>query len=113
MSLTGPLVLSLLVAGAASLLAVPLGTWLGWWLHRTRSRWRTLVDALVLVPLVLPPSVTGWILLKLTGREGPVGALADAVLGFGVAFTPAAAVLAAAVVALPLMAKGEIGRAHV
>jgi molybdate transport system permease protein len=65
-----------------------------------------LVDTLVLVPLVLPPSVVGYLLLLTFGRQGPIGSVLERVFNVRLVFTSAGASLAAAVVALPLMAKG-------
>ncbi len=59
----------------------------------------------MLLPLVLPPSVIGFFLVVLFGRRGPVGRLLEGALGVRVIFTPAAAVIASAVVALPLLVK--------
>jgi molybdate transport system permease protein len=102
-----PLPLSLVVTSLAMIPALPFGLWLGWRQHRARYRGRALVDALLLVPLVLPPTVVGYLLLLVLGRTGPLGRLSEALLGAGIAFSPAAAVIAASVVALPLMAKAS------
>ncbi len=93
--------LSLEVAALAVALALVPGTLLGYALARGRFRGRALVDALVLLPLVLPPSVIGYLLLVLLGSGGPVGRLT----GWHIPFTFPAAVIAATVVALPLFAK--------
>lgn len=101
------LLISLRVALAALVVVVPLGVAIGWWLARGRDSWRrSLVDSLVVLPMVLPPSVTGFYLLTLFGRRGPVGALLERLFGVRLVFTSAGAALAAGVVALPLMAKG-------
>jgi molybdate transport system permease protein len=98
---TAPLLLSLQVGLLAALLGLGPAAGIGWWLARTRSPWRPLVTTAVLLPLVLPPVVTGWLLLALLGRRSLVGGALDA-LGLGVPFTPAAAVIAAVIVGLPL-----------
>lgn len=64
---------------------------------------KDVLDALFLLPLVLPPVVTGFLLLVLLGKRGLIGAFLRRTLGWELIFTPAAAVLAASVVAFPLM----------
>jgi len=72
------------------------------WRLRFRSRWADLLDGFFLLPLVLPPTVVGFVLLLLLGRNGPVGGLLWE-LGAAVVFTWPATVIAATVVAFPLM----------
>ena len=91
-----PILLSARVAGLATLLTVLLGTPLAWWLGRTRFRGRALVENVVLLPLVLPPTVLGYYLLVLVNRSAPVGQLMARV-GLELAFTWRGAVLAATV----------------
>lgn len=98
-----PLLLSLRVAAEALLLVGVLGTLAARLTTRRPFPGRELLDALFVLPLVLPPVVTGFALLVLLGREGPVGAVLDRWLGVRLVFTPLAAVLAAAVVSFPLM----------
>jgi molybdate transport system permease protein len=95
--------LSLSIALAATALVALLGVPLAFFLARRRFPGRSLLEALLLLPLVLPPTVVGYVLVLLIGRHGPVGRLVEAAGGSGLLFTPAAAVLAAAVVALPLL----------
>jgi molybdate transport system permease protein len=97
---------SLRVIIPALVFVVPLGAGVGFFLSRARGIRRAVVDATVLVPLVLPPSVVGYLLLILFGRQGPFGAPLDHLLGVRLVFTAAGASVAAAAVALPLMAKG-------
>jgi len=93
--------LSLLVSAAATLLLLPTSLLLAWLLSRRSGWWRRPLEIAVTLPLVLPPTVTGFVLLLVFGRYGPVGRLL-APLGLEVAFTAGAAVLACFVVALPL-----------
>ena len=97
--------LSLRVSVAAVALTLPLAYALAWLLARRRFPGRLLLDALVHMPLVLPPVVTGWLLLLLFGRNGPVGAWLDAQFGVTLVFRWTGAALAAAVMALPLMVR--------
>jgi molybdate transport system permease protein len=93
--------LSVAIGLAATVLGLPFAVGLGYWLARTRSPWRVVVSIAVFLPLVLPPVVTGWLLLALLGRNAPLGSLLSAV-GLPVPFTPGAAVVAAVVVGMPL-----------
>jgi molybdate transport system permease protein len=100
-----PILLSLRVALLALALVGPLGIALAFVQARRRYPLRRLVDALVLLPLVLPPSVVGFLLVLIFGRRGLVGGALEAALGVRLVFTPAAAVIASAVVALPILVK--------
>ncbi len=99
------LALSLRVAVLATIVTLPCGIAIGYWLARTTSRLRWLVETVVSVPLVLPPVVTGFVLLVLFGRNGPIGGFLERVFGVQVAFTWVGAALAAGVVAFPLMVR--------
>jgi len=100
-----PLALSLRIAVLATLIAVLLGVPLAWVLARRRFPGRDVVGVLVVLPMVLPPTVLGYYLLLLIGRQGPVGRLAEAV-GLGrIVFTPTAAVIAAVVASLPFLVR--------
>lgn len=95
--------LSLRVAGAAVALSWPFGMALAYVLARRRGAVPFLVENLIQVPLVLPPVVTGLLLLIVLGPEGPVGRWLEGILGVQIAFSAVGAALAAAVVAFPLM----------
>jgi molybdate transport system permease protein len=95
-----PVALSLRVAACAMLLCGPVGLALAWLQARKRYPLARVVDALILLPLVLPPTVVGFFLILAFGARGPLGAL-----GLRVIFTPVAAVIASAVVALPILVK--------
>jgi molybdate transport system permease protein len=97
--------LSLLVAALATVLVALLGTWAGWTLARRSFRGRELLDALLHLPLVLPPTVTGYYLIVLLGRRGWLGASLYDWTGWAVPFTWVACVLASATMALPLMVR--------
>jgi len=99
------LVLSIRVAIAATLLNALIGIPLAYLLARHAFRGRALVDLLVTLPLVLPPTVTGYYLIVLLGRRGWLGAPVYAATGWSVAFTWYAAVIAATVMALPLLVR--------
>lgn len=101
-----PLSVSLRVVALALVFVIPIGGALGLLLARGRGPLRSVVDALVLIPLVLPPSVVGYLLLVLFGRQGAIGGALERAFGVRLVFSTAGAALATASVALPLMAKG-------
>ncbi|MFN3843472.1 MAG: molybdate ABC transporter permease subunit [Rehaibacterium terrae] len=78
-----------------------LGTPLAWWLAHTRSRWRAAVEALVALPLVLPPTVLGFYLLVALGPRGPVGGLLEALGGTHLAFTFTGILIGSVLYSLP------------
>ena len=100
-----PIALSLRVAALAMLAVAPLGLAVAWLQARRRYALRRAVDAAILLPLVLPPSVLGFLLVLLLGRRGPLGRALEAWLDVRVIFSPAAAVIASAVVAFPVLVK--------
>lgn len=99
-----PLLLSLKVAGWATALDLVLGVAAGYALARWRSGARDVVDSLLTLPLVLPPTVLGYYLLVLLGRRGVLGAWLDRI-GIQFVFTWQGAVIASMVVAFPLILK--------
>ncbi|WP_027157601.1 molybdate ABC transporter permease subunit [Methylobacter luteus] len=91
------------VAGLATVLMLILGTPLAWWLARTTSRWKGVCNALVALPLVLPPTVLGFYLLILMGPSGPIGQLTTQ-LGLGtLPFTFGGLVVASVLYSLPFV----------
>ena len=100
-----PLWLSLKVASVATLIALIAGMALGWVFARTRLPGKTLFEAVCMLPLVLPPTVLGYYILVLMGRRGPVGAFLREHFDYTVIFSWHGAVIASAVVALPLVLK--------
>jgi molybdate transport system permease protein len=97
--------LSLRVSAVAIGLALPIAFALAWLLARVRFPGKVLVDAVVHLPLVLPPVVTGWLLLLAFGANGPAGRFFAETLGVTFMFRWTGAALAAAVMALPLMVR--------
>ncbi len=91
------------VAGYATLLMMLLGTPLAWWLARTTSRWKGVCNALVALPLVLPPTVLGFYLLVMMGPNGAIGRLTTE-LGLGtLPFTFPGLVVASVLYSLPFV----------
>jgi molybdate transport system permease protein len=102
-----PLVLSLKVASAATLLALLFGIALGWLVARTRLPGRSLIEAVFMLPLVLPPTVIGYGLLVVAGRRSPIGSWLREHFDYTIIFHWHGAVIASAVVALPLVLKSS------
>lgn len=97
--------LSLRVALAAVLLSLPCGIAVGWLLARHEFRGKWIVETFVNLTLVLPPVVTGYLLLRLFGRQGALGGWLEQTLGVRIAFTWWAAAIAAAALGFPLMVR--------
>jgi molybdate transport system permease protein len=97
--------LTLSVAARAVGFGLPLAVLAAWVLARWRFPGRTLLNALVHLPMVLPPVVTGWLLLTLFGIRGPIGVILDDWLGVRLAFTTAGASLACATMTFPIMVR--------
>jgi molybdate transport system permease protein len=98
--------LSLEVAAGATLLGFPFALFAAWILARHEFRGKTILDAVVNAPLVLPPVVVGYLLLVTLGTHAPVGAFLLHVFHLQLIFTTSGAIVAAAVMALPLMVRG-------
>ena len=97
-----PLIISLKTAGLSTLFSFFLGILIAWGVVSMPRRWQGLVDGILTLPLVLPPTVTGFILLLIFGKNGPIGKFLLSI-GIKVVFTVTGAVIAAFVVAFPLM----------
>jgi molybdate transport system permease protein len=102
---TEALLLSLKVAFWSVAASLPLAVALAWLLSRLTFPGKSLLDAAVHLPLVLPPVVVGYFLLILFGKRGPVGAFLDEYLGISFAFRWTGAALACAVMGLPLLVR--------
>jgi molybdate transport system permease protein len=100
-----PLWLSLRVAVLATALALVLGLWLAYLLANRNFWGKEVVDALATLPLVLPPTVLGYYLLVVLGRESPLGHIYESIFGRPLVFTWQAAVVAATIHAFPLLVK--------
>lgn len=95
---------SLRVASLATLLMLPLALATAYALSRGRFWGRGVLDVVIHVPLVLPPVMTGYLLLVVFGKNGPVGSVLDA-WGLGLAFTTTGAAVASGIMAFPLIVR--------
>ncbi len=100
-----PLLLSIKVAACATLIALVAGVALGWLFARRKFRGATVLEAVCMLPLVLPPTVVGYGILVLAGRRSPLGSWLRAHFDYTIIFSWHGAVVASAVVALPLVLK--------
>ena len=100
-----PLWLTLKVAVLATALAGLAGIALGWWMARKRFPGHALADAFLMLPMVLPPTVLGYYLIVVVGRNGVLGRYLDQWFGINLMFTWQGAVIAASIVSLPLIYK--------
>ncbi|HBF29320.1 molybdate ABC transporter permease subunit [Rhizobium sp.] len=99
------ILLSLKVATTAVVVSLPFGVAVAWLLSRKTFWGRTLLDGLVHLPLILPPVVTGYVLLLTMGRKGLIGAWLDQWFGLVFSFRWTGAALASAIMGFPLMVR--------
>ncbi len=100
-----PLLLSLWVSLIATFIIAVLGTLIAYVLARKRFNGRTMLDSLTTLPMILPPTVTGYYLIILLGKNGVIGNYIYKLTGWSLMFTWQAAVIAATIVAIPIMIK--------
>jgi molybdate transport system permease protein len=100
-----PLYITLKISLVSSLIVAILGTVISYLLARREVRGKWLIDSLVTLPMILPPTVTGYILVVLLGKRGIIGQTLYNLTGISILFTWQVAVIAAFVVSLPLMVK--------
>lgn len=98
-----PVLLSIRVALIATAFAFVLGVFFAYILTKKKIPGKSIWETVLILPMVLPPSIVGYLLLKLFGKRGPIGAFLMDAFGVQVVFTWAACVVAACVVSLPLM----------
>jgi molybdate transport system permease protein len=102
---SAPILLTLKVASLATLAAALLGIPLARWIASSRFWLRDWIDATLMLPLVLPPTVVGYYLIVVVGRNGPLGHWLESTFGVSLMFTWQGAVVAATLVAFPLVYK--------
>ena len=100
-----PVILSLQVSALATICTLPIAVWVAFILARKQFWGHGLLNGLVHLPLVLPPVVTGYLLLVVFGRQGAVGSLLYDLLGVTLAFRWTGAALAAGIMGFPLMVR--------
>ena len=98
-----PIILSVKVALIATVIAFFLGVFFAYLLTKRKVPGKNIWETILILPMILPPSIVGYLLLKVFGKRGPIGAFLLDTFGVQVVFTWVACVIAASVVALPLM----------
>lgn len=104
-----PVILSLKVAAIATVIAFFLGVFFAYLLTKKDIPGKNIWETVLILPLILPPSIVGYLLLKVFGKRGSIGAFLLDTFGIQVVFTWIACVIAASVVALPLMYQNAKG----
>ena len=99
------IVFTLQVCFGSSLIILPPGMALAWWLAKSESPLKPIIETIVSLPIVIPPVATGLILLDLFGRRGPIGSFVRSTFGVDVAFTWRAVLLATAAMSFPLLVR--------
>jgi molybdate transport system permease protein len=100
-SLLQPLLLSIQLAGITTVVLLAVATPIAWWLAQTLSRWKPLVQSLVALPIVLPPTVMGFYLLIVLGPAGPLGGWWVNLTGNALTFSFTGLIIASCVYSLP------------
>ena len=99
----GPLWLTLQLAGVTVVVLLIVGTPVAWWLTYTSSRWKSIIEAIVALPLVLPPTVLGFYLLVALGPQGVIGGFWKSITGSALSFTFTGLVIASSLYSLPFV----------
>jgi len=97
------LFITLKLAGLTTLILLLVGTPLAWWIARSHWRFKFLIEALIALPLVLPPTVLGFYLLITLGPNGPIGSLAQTLGGPSLAFTFSGLVIGSVLYSMPFV----------
>ena len=111
-----PVRLSLQIASLSTILVVIIGVWIGFRMARSNHRFKIVLDTLFLLPMVLPPTVIGFFLIKIFGKNSWIGVMVEGVFGHPIMFTWWAGVIACFVVSFPLMyqsAKADLGATRI
>ncbi len=100
------LILTFKVAILSLIVMFPPGLFIGWLLTKRDFPGKSILNTFVMLPLVLPPVVSGYILLILFSKSGPIGGLLSKYFGLEIVFSPVAVVLAVSVISFPLLVRG-------
>ena len=104
-----PLIISVKTVCFSTVITFFLGLLLAWFVYRSNSRFKDLIDSILILPLILPPTVIGFFLLVFFSKNAPIGSFLFESLNVSVIFTWTANVVAATVVSFPLMYKASKG----
>ena len=100
------LILSIKVALLSVIVMFPPGLLVGWLLAKREFPGKTFLNTVVMLPLVLPPVVSGYLLLILLGKNGPIGGFLSKVFNLEIIFSPFAVVIAISIISFPLLVRG-------
>ncbi|WP_186578452.1 molybdate ABC transporter permease subunit [Aquibacillus kalidii] len=98
-----PIQLSIMIAVVSLVIVTVVGIFVSWWMAKSKFRGKTIVETFLILPIVLPPTVIGFLLVIIFGKNGPIGKMVDVVFNTSIIFTITAAIIAAVVVSFPLM----------
>ena len=97
------LIITLKLASITTILLILVGTPIAWWLARTQWRYKFLLEALIALPLILPPTVLGFYLLVALGPNGPIGGIMQSLGGQSLAFTFTGLVIGSMIYSMPFV----------
>jgi len=97
------LIVTLKLASVSTIILLLIGTPIAWWLSQTRFKFKVIFEAIIALPLVLPPTVLGFYLLITLGSNGPVGKLLESLGGSSIAFTFSGLVVGSVIYSIPFV----------
>jgi molybdate transport system permease protein len=97
------LIVTLKLASVSTIILLLIGTPIAWWLSQTRFKFKVVFEAIIALPLVLPPTVLGFYLLITLGSNGPVGKLLESLGGSSIAFTFSGLVIGSVIYSIPFV----------
>jgi len=110
------LLVTLKLASITTVILILVGTPIAWWLSQTRFKFKAVIEAIIALPLILPPTVLGFYLLMTLGTNGPIGNLLESLGGSSIAFTFTGLVVGSVIYSLPFVVQplqnsfGSIGK---
>ena len=110
------LLVTIKLASITTVILILVGTPIAWWLSQTRFKFKAVIEAIIALPLILPPTVLGFYLLMTLGTNGPVGGLLESLGGSSIAFTFTGLVVGSVIYSLPFVVQplqnsfGSIGK---
>ena len=110
------LLVTIKLASITTIILILVGTPIAWWLSQTRFKFKAVIEAIIALPLILPPTVLGFYLLMTLGTNGPVGGLLESLGGSSIAFTFTGLVVGSVIYSLPFVVQplqnsfGSIGK---
>ena len=97
------IIVTIKLASLSTAILILIGTPLAWWLSQTRFKFKVIIEALIALPLILPPTVLGFYLLLTLGPNGPIGKFLESLGGSSIAFTFSGLVVGSVIYSLPFV----------